>query len=251
MGEGWNWLELLEKPLTLICHWPLVIWRHQIQQTTTLTANAIHNIPRCDSDLSFWNIRSLYEEESVKMSQMYTKRKTCDAGTWKKNHLFLDVSSTNIHTLVPSLYQCVETLVSAISAPAFQPRRWRTLPTANRKHFIMNILCIVSFCSQNTYNRALLLGSKRSKHGRHTDYWNQPLNMRMSVWYLDYHEAGLCCYLLIHIGNLLRPLQLFYFHLWPAYWLPLLLHAWYKVLSTLDHWDAPYRIAQLKTWRFT
>jgi hypothetical protein len=43
----------------------------------------------------------------------------------------------------------------------------------------------------------------------------------MCVCYLDCHEAGLCCYLVIHIENLLRPLQLFYFHLWPAYWLSL------------------------------
>jgi hypothetical protein len=34
--------------------------------------------------------------------------KKCDIWTWKKKHLFLDISSTNIHTLVPSLYQCVE-----------------------------------------------------------------------------------------------------------------------------------------------
>jgi hypothetical protein len=38
--------------------------------------------------------------------------------------------------------------------------------------------------------------------------------MRTGVCYLDCHEAGLCCYLVIHIENLLRPLQLFYFHLW-------------------------------------
>jgi hypothetical protein len=42
---------------------------------------------------------------------------------------------------------------------------------------------------------------------------NQPLNMRMRVWYLHCPEAGLCCYLVIHIENVLRPLQLFYFHL--------------------------------------
>jgi hypothetical protein len=42
------------------------------------------------------------------MSQMDIKRKTCDIQTWGK-HLFLDMSSTNIDTLVPSLYQCVET----------------------------------------------------------------------------------------------------------------------------------------------
>jgi hypothetical protein len=33
--------------------------------------------------------------------------------------------------------------------------------------------------------------------------------MRMRACYLDCHEAGLCCYLVMHIENLLRPLQLF------------------------------------------
>jgi hypothetical protein len=39
---------------------------------------------------------------------MDIKRKTSDIQTWEKR-LFLDVSTTNIDTLVPSLYQCVET----------------------------------------------------------------------------------------------------------------------------------------------
>jgi hypothetical protein len=43
--------------------------------------------------------------------------------------------------------------------------------------------------------------------------------MRVGVCYLDSHEAGLCCYLVIRIENLLRPLQLFYFRFWPIYWL--------------------------------
>jgi hypothetical protein len=42
------------------------------------------------------------------MSQMDIKCKTRDIRTWKK-HLILDMSSTDIDTLVPSLYQCVET----------------------------------------------------------------------------------------------------------------------------------------------
>jgi hypothetical protein len=42
--------------------------------------------------------------------------------------------------------------------------------------------------------------------------------MRMRVCYLYCHEAGLCCYLVIHIGNLSLPLQLFYFNLWRIYW---------------------------------
>jgi hypothetical protein len=54
-----------------------------------------------------------------------------------------------------------------------------------------------------------------------TDYWNQPLNMRVRVCYLDCHEAGLCCYLMIHIEKLLRPLQLLYFPLWLIHWLSL------------------------------
>jgi hypothetical protein len=45
--------------------------------------------------------------------------------------------------------------------------------------------------------------------------------MRMRVCYIDSHEAGLYCYLETHIENLLYPLQLFYFHLWPIYWLSL------------------------------
>jgi hypothetical protein len=52
---------------------------------------------------------------------------------------------------------------------------------------------------------------------RHFDYWNQPPNMSMRVCYLDCHEAGLCYYLVIHTVNPLRPIQLFYFHLWPIF----------------------------------
>jgi hypothetical protein len=51
---------------------------------------------------------TIYEGESVNRSQMDIKRNANDIRTWKK-HLFLDISSTNIDTLVPSLYQCVET----------------------------------------------------------------------------------------------------------------------------------------------
>jgi hypothetical protein len=40
---------------------------------------------------------------------MDIKRKTCDTGTWKKEHVFLDISSASIDTLVPLIYYCVET----------------------------------------------------------------------------------------------------------------------------------------------
>jgi hypothetical protein len=82
----------------------------------------------------------------------------------------------------------------------------QTLPTTNRKHFFMNILCIESFCPQK---RTVCCSSVAI-----FTTWNLPLLMRLRICYLDCHEAGLCCYLVIHIGNLLRTLQLVYFHLW-------------------------------------
>jgi hypothetical protein len=48
------------------------------------------------------------------------------------------------------------------------------------------------------HNRTLFFGSICLKQGRHFGYWNQPLNMCMLVCYLDSHESGLCCYLVIH-----------------------------------------------------
>jgi hypothetical protein len=73
----------------------------------------------------------------------------------------------------------------------------------------MNIFCIESFCQQETHNRMLLFSVTLLKHGRHFDYWNQLLNTRMLVYYLRCHNAGLCCYLVMHIENLLRPLHCF------------------------------------------
>jgi hypothetical protein len=93
----------------------------------------------------------------------------------------------------------------------------------------MNILFVESFCPQKTHNSTLLFGSTILKHDRRFYYWNQPLKMRMCVLYLDCHQAGLCCYLVIHIESLLRPLQLFYFHLWPIYWL--------CVVVTVNHYE--------------
>jgi hypothetical protein len=76
-------------------------------------------------------------------------------------------------------------------------------------------------CPQKVRQRTLIFGSRILEHGRHFDYWNKPLNMRMRVCYLDCHEVRLCCYLVMDIENLLQPLQLFYIHLWPIYWLSL------------------------------
>jgi hypothetical protein len=49
-----------------------------------------------------------YEGESVNRLQMEIQRQKIDIRTSKK-HLFLDISSTNIATIVPSLYQRVQT----------------------------------------------------------------------------------------------------------------------------------------------
>jgi hypothetical protein len=80
--------------------------------------------------------------------------------------------------------------------------------------------CVASiFRAEKSASEEPLFGITLLKHGRHFDYWNQTMNMRMRVCYLECHEAGLCCYLVIHIENLLHPLKLFYFHLGPIYWL--------------------------------
>jgi hypothetical protein len=99
---------------------------------------------------------------------MNIEGKTCHIRTWKK-HLIFYIFSTNIDTLVPSLYQCVEArsievfrLLSQPLPRPFQPllhqrnichptvKRFKrhTLPTVNRKYFFMNILCIETFFSQ-------------------------------------------------------------------------------------------------------
>jgi hypothetical protein len=46
------------------------------------------------------------EGESVNRSQLAIKHVILELG---KEHLFLNISSTNIDTLVPSLYQCIKT----------------------------------------------------------------------------------------------------------------------------------------------
>jgi hypothetical protein len=57
----------------------------------------------------------------------------------------------------------------------------------------------VILSTKRMHKRTLLSGSTLLKQGHHIDYWNQPLNVRMCVWYLDSHEDGLCCYLVILI----------------------------------------------------
>jgi hypothetical protein len=91
------------------------------------------------------------------------------------------------------------------------------------------------------------------KYGRHFDYWNQPQNMRTRVCYLNCHEAGLCCYLVIHIEYRLHPLQLIYFHLCPIYWRSLLnpcLSRIFKNCLFFLKTDIKYvKSSNRKTWR--
>jgi hypothetical protein len=153
---------------------------------------------------------SWYEGESVNTSQMDIKRNTRDVRTWKKiisRHILHQHWYTCPIALPVRRNPSVLTAVSATSTPPSRTLHQRnvcnpdvnrftrqTLPTANWKHFFMKILITESFCPQNTHNRTLFFVST-FKQGRHFDYWNQPMNMR--VCYLDCHEAGLRCYLVI------------------------------------------------------
>jgi hypothetical protein len=58
---------------------------------------------------------------------------------------------------------------------------------------------------KKTDKSTILFVSLLLKHSRHFDYWNQTLNMRIRVSYLDYYETGLCSYLVKHI-------ETYYFH---------------------------------------
>jgi hypothetical protein len=52
--------------------------------------------------------------------------------------------------------------------------------------------------SHFAHNRTLLFSSVLLKHGRHFDYWNEPLHICMCICYLKCHDDELCCYLVTH-----------------------------------------------------
>jgi hypothetical protein len=94
----------------------------------------------------------------------------------------------------------------------------------------MNSLCIESFCPQKMlFSRTLL------KHSHHFDYWNQALNVRMCVCFVDCREAGVCCYLMIHLENLLHPFQLIYLHFVIYLLTPPLISDWHKLNSHINN----------------
>jgi hypothetical protein len=142
---------------------------------------------------------------SINRSQIDLKRKTCDIRTWKK-HLFLDISSANTDTLVPSPYLCAEscrievfdcflshfrTSVSTSSpSEKYLPPSCEPLYATHTSHrkletFLYGYFLHWVFLPTKTHNKTLLFGRILLKYGRRFDYRNQPLNMRMNVCYLD------------------------------------------------------------------
>jgi hypothetical protein len=126
----------------------------------------------CETDTQghqLWKKAEIESELLPLKSWQLLSSKACDIRTWKKKHLFLDISPTNTDTLVPSQYQCVETSSTEVfwvssrplphlqlqclhqrnvCHPAVNRFTRQTFPTVKRKHFFMNILCIESFCPQ-------------------------------------------------------------------------------------------------------
>jgi hypothetical protein len=116
-------------------------------------------------------------------------------------------------------HQQLSNVLEKIYRPVVNRFTRQTLPTVNRKYFFVNILCIPSFCPQKRTTKLCSSVIHSSRTIAILTTKTLPLNMHMRVCYLACFEAGLCYYLVIHIENLLRPLQLFCFHLWPIHWL--------------------------------
>jgi hypothetical protein len=93
----------------------------------------------------------------------------------------------------------------------FSTQLWTVLCDEHFPPQIENISLWISFArstfsQKKMHNWTLLFSNTLLKHSHHFDYCNQPLNMGICIFYLDCYEAGLCCYLVIHIENLLHPL---------------------------------------------
>jgi hypothetical protein len=129
------------------------------------------------------------------------------------------------------------TVISATSAPRFQPVISETFATKAELLYPTN----TSHRKQETflYEYSLHWVLLPTKKRRTTERCSSVIHSSSTVAILttetsllDCYEDGLCCYLVIHIENLLRPLQLFYFHLWPIYRLSLVHHCQHPSEST-------------------
>jgi hypothetical protein len=94
-----------------------LLWELQIPRRRTESPCETHS---CAFDTVRVYHSTDYEGESVNRSQVDINRKTCDIRTWEKL-LFLDISSTNTDTHVPSLYRCFETRSRAAFLLLSQP----------------------------------------------------------------------------------------------------------------------------------
>jgi hypothetical protein len=230
-----------------ISQWPIILndlkhskWLYATKSSQAVShVNVAIHIGNCPWRLHYNLLFHNYEGESANRSQMDIKHKTCDIRTWTK-HLFLNISSTNIDTLVPSLYQYIE---------AFRLLS-QSLPHLVRHHlWLPNVLQRISQCSceplyatntshhkQETFlyehplqrvllpiktqNGTLLFSRTFLKHGRHfvkpaSEHAYAHLLLRLSwSWTVLLPSDTL--------RKPLRPLQLFYFHFLPIYWLSLI-----------------------------
>jgi hypothetical protein len=171
---------------------------------------------------------------------MDTKRKICDIRSWRKlisrhilhQHWYTCPIALPVRRNPQYSYRSLLITDSATSAPPFQSilyrgnvchQGWNAVRDKNFPPYTGNISLRISFAF-SSFAPPPKKAQKHTALRRYTPqtrspFWllNQPVNLRMRICYLDCHEAGLCCYLVIHIENLLHPLQLFCFHLWSIY----------------------------------
>jgi hypothetical protein len=168
----------------------------------------------------------------------------------KKKFLLLEISAPKTEKIVPTLNNSDETppkevfasvAVSAgrrgrASSATFERRPWENFSTnceplyatstSHRKQetflykYPVHWVLLPTKNAQQNVNLRCYTPQKRSP------YWLlKPVSEHAHARLLPrpvQKWPSLCpsgCFLMIHIENLLRPLQLFYFHLWPVYWL--------------------------------
>jgi hypothetical protein len=144
---------------------------------------------------------------------MDIKLKIYGIRTWKKTfisrhilRIALPVRRNSHHKSLDCCLSHFRTPISTSSPSAklllrFSTQLWAALRDKHFQIWTGNISLWISFALgpfayKKTPKRTMLFGSILLVHGNLFHYRNQPLNMR--VYYLGCHEAGLCCYLVIH-----------------------------------------------------